>query len=456
MFPRQYSKTTSVAAYLLHYIIFNDNKNVAILANKASAAREVMSRIQLMFEELPKWLQPGIRTWNKGDIHTENGSKIFTAATSPSGVRGKSVNVLYIDEAGFVPGAIWESFWSSVYPTISSGKQTKVIMTSTPYGMNHFWKLWNDSVNKLNDFVSFRVQWHEHPERDDTWLKEQEKALGSVQFAQEILCEFNGSSNTLISGSVLSTLSPSPYVYQTEDGLDIIEKPVQGHQYFMMCDTSEGRSKDYSAFTIIDITGYPFKVVAKYRNNKIQSHVYPNVINRIATEYNQAYVLIEVNKAPEVAYILYNEIEYENLLCTKQHEKKGQILIEGGTQKTRLGVNTDKKVKRIGCNTLKALIEDQKLLVRDSDIISELASFIEKGNSYEGDSGKNDDLVACLFLFAWATTTELFEDLTNNNHSRQTLYERQLQQIDDELLLPGYFSNGQTQFDPYAPTIVTF
>jgi hypothetical protein len=442
MMCRQSGKSQSVAAYILHYTLFNNDKTAAILANKATTAREVMSRVQAMFELLPKWLQQGVREWNKGSYWLENGSKVFCAATSGSGIRGKSVNLLALDEFAIIDNNIAEEFFTSTYPTISSGKSTKIVITSTPLGMNHFWKFWNEAEQGINGFVPVLVHWTEHPNRDQIWADEQRKVLGEVKYQQECECSFIGSSNTLISGSVLSTLSANPFVFQTEDGLDILEKPIAGHQYFMMCDTSEGRSQDYSAFIIVDITEYPFKLVGKYRNNKINSNVYPNVITRLANEYNQAYVLVEVNKVAEVAYILYEEIGYDNLLCTKMHEKKGQILIEAGSSKTRLGVNTDKRVKRIGCGTLKTLVENNKLLIHDIDAISELSTFIEKGGSYSADSSKHDDIAMCLVLFAWATTTELFSDLTNNNHSRLTLYERQLQVADNEMLPVGWISNG--------------
>ena len=455
MMARQSGKSQTVAAYILYYTLFNNDKTAAILANKASTAREVMSRVQAMFELLPKWLQQGVREWNKGSYWLENGSKVFCAATSGSGIRGKSVNLLVLDEFAIIDNNIAEEFFTSTYPTISSGKTTKIIITSTPLGMNHFWKFWNEAEQGINGFIPVLVHWTEHPNRNQEWADEQRKVLGEVKFQQECECSFIGSSNTLISGQVLSTLSPIPFIYQTADGLDILEKPIKDHQYFMMCDTSEGRSKDYSAFIVVDITEYPFKLVAKYKNNKIQSQVYPNVINRIATEYNQAYVLVEVNKAPEVAYILYEEIAYDNLLCTKMHEKKGQILIEAGGNKTRLGVNTDKKVKRIGCSALKSLVENQKLLINDADAISELSSFVEKGSSYEGD-GKNDDIAMCLVLFSWATTTELFTDLTSGNHTRQNLYERQLLQADNEMLPVGWILNGIDENVNQGPQWVQF
>ena len=428
---RQQGKTTTSAAYILWYTLFQANKTVAILANKATAAREVLNRYQLMYEHLPQWLQQGVTTWNKGDIELENGSKVFTAATSASGIRGKSVNMLYVDETAIIPNNVAEDFFTSVYPTISAGITTKILLSSTPLGYNHFWKFWNDAENKRNDFVPLFIPYWKIPGRDEKWAEEQKRQLGELKFNQEVLCTFLGSSLTLIRADVIAKLSPSSYIYQ-KDGLDVIEQPIKGHNYVMVCDTAKGVGGDYSSFNIVDITEVPYKQVAKYRDNKISPMLYPSVIYKVAKDYNEAYVLIEVNSSEQVASILYSEMEYENILFVNR-SSSGQVVSGGfGGGQTQLGVVTDKKVKRIGCMNFKSLVEENKLLIRDIDTIAEISTFIEQKGSYAADEGYHDDLVMPLVLFGWLTTNPYFKEL-NDVNIRQLMYEQHIKQIEEEL-----------------------
>jgi hypothetical protein len=449
---RQQGKTTTSAAYILWYTLFQSSKTVAILANKAAAAREVLHRYQLMYEHLPKWLQQGVTTWNKGDIELENGSIVFTAATSASGIRGKSVNLLYVDETAIIPNTIAEQFFTSVYPTISAGETTKILLSSTPLGYNHFWKYWNDALNGRNGFVNLFIPYWEIPGRDEKWAEEQRKILGDLKFNQEVLCNFLGSSLTLIDADAIARMSSSPTIL-SKDGLDIYEKPVRelkidgvtksvGHSYVIVADTAKGVGGDYSAFTIIDITGVPYKVVGKYRNNKISPMLYPSVIHKIAKEYNDAYVLVEINSSEQVAIILHEEYEYENILFVNRNSN-GQVVSAGfGGGKTQLGVITDKKVKRIGCTNFKALVEENKLLIPDADIISEISTFIETKNTYRADDGYNDDLVMTLVLFGWLSTNPYFKDL-NNINIRQVIYENRIRMIEDEMTPFGFYNDGR-------------
>lgn len=449
MQPRQMGKTQTVAAYILWYSIFNDEKTVAILANKAAAAREIMSRYQKMYQHLPMWIQQGVTTWNKGNIELENGSKVFTSATTGSAVTGRSVNFLYIDEAALIPSNVAEDFFTSAYPTLSSGTDTKIVLTSTPRGYNHFWKFWNeaeqvDPTNEeltLNGFVPIRIFYYEHPDRTTVeWAAEQEVLLGKLKFRQEVLCDFLGSSLTLIDSTTLSQLSAEPYEYSKEN-LDIINKPVNGNMYVVVADTSKGVGGDYSALTVIDITQTPYKVVAKFRDNNISPLLYPSVIYNIAKQYNNAFVLLEINVSEQVAYILHHELEYENIL-TVARNKMGQYVSSGfGGAKTVLGVNTDTKVKRIGCLNLKTLIEEKKLLVTDRDIISEISTFIEVKNSYEADENYHDDLIMTLVLFAWLTTNDYFKQMTDVN-LRHILYDTHMKRIEAELAPIGFYDNG--------------
>ena len=447
MQPRQSGKTQVVAAYILYYSLFNDNKTVAILANKSAAAREILSRYQLMYEYLPGFLQQGVKTWNKGDVELENGSKVFTSATSASGIRGKSVNVLYIDETSIIPNNVAEDFFTSTYPTISSGKTTKIILTSTPLGYNHFWKFWNEAETGINGFTPVQVNYWEHPDRDEVWADKQKQLLGDLKYNQEILCTFLGSSSTLVNSDALARLSAGIIIYQN-DGLDIYEKPNNDRVYVMVVDVAKGVGGDYSAFVVIDITESPYKLVAKYKNNTISPLLFPNVIYRIGNDYNEASILIEGNIGEQVGHILNYELEYENVIFT-QKTKKGQVITGGfGSGSIQVGVITDKKVKRIGCSSLKMLIEESKLLLPDADIISELSTFIESKGSFSADTGYHDDLVMTLVLFGWLVSQQYFKEL-NNIDLRDMIYKNRIKQIEDELTPFGFYDNGEDPEEVY-------
>jgi len=450
---RQQGKTTVAAAYILWYTLFQESKTVAILANKASTAREIMSRYQLMFEHLPPWMQQGVKTWNKGDIELENGSVVFTAATTAAGIRGKSVNLLYIDEAAIIPNTIADQFFTAVYPVISAGQTTKILITSTPLGYNHFWKFWNDAVNKVNDFVPMFIPYSRIPGRDEAWALEQRRQLGELKYNQEVLCKFLGSSLTLIDSSTIEYMSTCPTVY-SKDGLDLYEYPIKAerddeeklvrkpHSYVIVADTAKGVGGDYSAFVIIDITEVPYKLVGKYRDNKIAPMLYPTIIHKVARDFNDAYVLIETNSSEQVAHILHNELEYGNLVFVNRSTKTGQVVSGGfGGGKTQLGVNTDKRVKRIGCFTFKSLLEEKKLLVFDADVISEISTFIQVRDSYQADDGYHDDLVMPLVLFSWLTTNPYFREMSDVN-IREAMYQERIKQIEEEVVPFGFIMNG--------------
>ena len=450
---RQQGKTTVAAAYILWYTLFQESKTVAILANKASTAREIMSRYQLMFEYLPPWMQQGVKTWNKGDVELENGSIVFTAATTAAGIRGKSVNLLYIDEAAIIPNTIADQFFTAVYPVISAGQTTKILITSTPLGYNHFWKFWNDAVNKVNDFVPMFIPYSRIPGRDEAWALEQRRQLGELKYNQEVLCKFLGSSLTLIDSSTIEYMSTCPTVY-SKDGLDLYEYPIKAerddeeklvrkpHSYVIVADTAKGVGGDYSAFVIIDITEVPYKLVGKYRDNKIAPMLYPTIIHKVARDFNDAYVLIETNSSEQVAHILHNELEYGNLVFVNRSTKTGQVVSGGfGGGKTQLGVNTDKRVKRIGCFTFKSLLEEKKLLVFDADVISEISTFIQVRDSYQADDGYHDDLVMPLVLFSWLTTNPYFREMSDVN-IREAMYQERIKQIEEEVVPFGFIMNG--------------
>jgi hypothetical protein len=461
---RQQGKTTSSAAYILWYTLFQEAKTVAILANKATAAREVLARYQVMYEGLPIWLQQGVKSWNKGDVELENGSKVFTSATSTSGIRGKSVNLLYVDEAAIIPNTVADQFFTSVYPTISAGETTKILLSSTPLGYNHFWKFWNDAENGRNGFVNCFIPYWEIPGRTKEWADEQKGILGDLKFNQEVLCKFLGSALTLINADVIGMMSPSYPIY-SKDGLDVFEEPVYEedtnktdpetgkkivkppHSYVLIADVASGIEQDYSAFTVIDISSAPYKIVAKFRKNDVSALLYPNFIYKVAKEYNNAYILIEINIGEQVANILHHELEYDNILFVNRNTQ-GQTISGGfGGGRSQLGVVTDRKVKRIGCMNLKTLIEEQKLLIPDADIISEITTFIEYRGSYAADDGYNDDLVMTLVLFGWLTTQPYFKDL-NDINLRDLIYRTRIKAIEDELTPFGFITDGQSSEEP--------
>ena len=440
--PRQTGKSTTSVSYLLHYAVFNDSTNIGILANKAATARDLLGRLQTAYENLPKWMQQGIISWNKGSLELENGSKILAASTSASAVRGMSFNVLFLDEFAFVPNHIADSFFASVYPTITSGKNTKVIMVSTPHGMNHFYRYWHDAERGRNEYVTTDVHWSEVPGRDDVWKQQTIANTSEQQFKVEFECEFLGSVNTLINPAILKNMVYDSPITKNA-GLDIYEEPIKEHNYIITVDVARGLGNDYSAFIVFDVTQFPYKVVGKYRNNEVKPMLFPNVIFDVAKGYNNAYLLVEVNDiGDQVASILQFDLEYENLLMASMRGRAGQVVGQGFSgKKTQLGVRTTSAVKKLGCSNLKTMIEDSKLLTCDYEIISELTTFAQKHNSFEAEEGCNDDLAMCLVLFAWLVAQDYFKEMTDND-IRKRLYEEQRNQIEQDMAPFGFINDG--------------
>ena len=440
--PRQSGKSTTIIAYLLHYVLFNENVNIAILANKSSTARDILGRLQLGYENLPKWLQQGVLSWNKGSLDLENGSSILAASTSASAIRGGSYNIIFLDEFAYVPTSLAEEFFSSVYPTISSGKSTKVMIVSTPHGMNMFYKLWTDAVSKKNDYIPLEVHWSEVPGRDEVWKEETIRNTSQGQFNSEFECEFLGSIDTLISPSKLK-LMPFVEPIQSNADLDIFERPDPSKTYFLTADVSRGTSQDYSAFLVFDVTEMPYKVVAKYRNNEIKPIVFPNILKKVAEHYNKAYVLIEINDlGQQVADAMQFELEYDNMMMVTQRGRAGQVLGGGFSGRgNQLGVRMTKGTKKIGTSNMKSLIEGDKLIINDFDIISELSTFIAKGKSFEAETGSHDDLVMCLVIFSWLANQRYFKELTNID-VRGQMFTDQKNAIEADMAPFGFIDNG--------------
>ena len=440
--PRQSGKSTTIIAYLLHQVIFNDNINVAILANKSTTARDLLGRLQLAYENLPTFLQQGVLNWNKGSLELENGSKLLAAATSSSAIRGGSFNIIFLDEFAFIPANISEQFFSSVYPTISSGKKSKVLIVSTPHGMNMFYKLWNDAENKRNDYVPIEVHWSEVPGRDEKWKAETIRNTSEAQFATEFECEFVGSVDTLLNPSKIRTMSHSNPIVSNQ-GLDMYEQPIKGRDYVITVDVARGTVKDYSAFVVFDVSQMPYRIVAKYRNNEIKPLLFPHTIERVAKNYNNAHVCVEVNDVGhQVADALQFELEYTNLLMCMMKGRAGQILGGGFSKRgAQLGVRMTKQVKRIGCTNLKTLIEGDKLIINDFNMIEELSTFVRRGQSWSAEEGSNDDLVMCLVIFAWISNQRYFKELTDQD-IRARMYEEQQNAIEQDMAPFGFLDDG--------------
>ena len=443
--PRQTGKTTTMVAVMMHYALFNPDFNIAILANKAATSREILSRLQLAYENLPWFLQQGIVEWNKGNIELENGSKIFASSTSASAVRGMSINLVYLDEFAFVPATVQDEFFSSVYPTISSGKTSRVLITSTPNGMNMFYKLWHDAEKGFNDYATVSVNWWDVPGRDEKWKEQTIRNTSEKQFAVEFECEFLGSADTLIDPHKLKHLvfeNPK----QFNESLKIFEEPIPDHVYTLCADTSRGVGNDYSAFVVLDVTKLPYKVVATYRNNVIAPVLYPKAIYNAAYAYNQAHVLAEINDVGgQVIDILHHDLEYENILRAQWKGRAGQIAGSGfGGGDSQMGIRTTPALKRIGCAMLKTIIENDRMIINDFEILSELTSFVanKRGTSYEAEEGRNDDLVMCLIFFAWLSQQDYFKELTDID-IRKNLYKLNEQALEDELVPFGFIDSGR-------------
>jgi len=441
--PRQVGKSTTVVSYFLWYVLFNEDVNIAILANKGSLARDILSRLQLAYENLPKFLQQGVLIWNKGNIELENGSKVFASSTSSSAIRGGSYNMILLDEFAFVPPNIADEFMASVYPTISSGKSTKIVVVSTPNGLNHFYKMWEDAKSKRNNYIPVNVHWKDVPGRDDAWKEETIRNIGEERWAQEFEGEFVGGTNTLINGGVIKNM-----VFKTpiehRNGLDVYEHPIKDHVYAMGVDVSRGENLDYSAFSVFNVSRFPYKQVAKYRSSSISPLLYPSVIDSCAKRYNDSHVLIETNGiGQQVEDILHNELECENLIMVTSKGRAGQV-VDGGFGKgtTQLGVTMSKKVKQVGCSMLKDLIESEKMITNDFDTIAELNSFVSKAQSYEADVGCHDDLVMSMLLIAWLSSQPHFKDMTDVDLRKQMLEEK-MKALEDDLLPFGFINDDQ-------------
>ena len=433
--------STCTVSYILWCVLFGATQNIGILANKSSTAMEILKKLQTAYEHMPLWMQQGVVTWNKGYIELENGSRVIAASTASDGARGYSYNMIMLDEFAFVPHNIAEEFMTSVYPTISSGQSTKVVMVSTPNGMNLFYRYWMDAINNRSKYVPIEAHWSVVPGRDQTWYDETIVNIGEQQFAQEFGCDFQGSANTLISGPKLASMAWKDPL-SVGNGAILYEQPLEGHKYVICSDVANGQGLDYSAFVVIDVTTIPYKQVCVYRSNTVDSMVYPSTLLNAAKKYNDAWVMIETNGiGSQIAKILYSELEYPQVFVTTVQGRAGQKLSFGFKKNFKIGLSMSESVKAIGCNNLKSLVENDQIILDDYNIIEELSNFVVKGKSFAAAEGKNDDLAMCLVLFGWLVVQKEYKEFSENDvraNINKQKYDDNSGKGKDEMLPFGY------------------
>lgn len=432
---RQMGKTTTMSAYIVWAIIFNKNYKVSLLAQNLSQARDTLNqRVKVMYENLPKFLQQGVIKWNESTITLENGSQVRASATTKSGIRGTTPNLVCLDEFAHVEENKAVPFWTSAKPAISSGRNSKVIIASTPLGFNLFWKMYNDALQGLNEFRPTKVTWEKIPWKDEVWKKAEMEDLGPELFSQEHEAEFLGSTNTLIPAKYLRLMSPDKPIH-ISNGLMLYSYPLPGNKYLITCDPSEGKGLDNSAFIIFDITEYPFRIAGKFADNTISPILLPGVIQKLALQYNEAIVLIETNNnGKQVADILWRDLEYENTISF------------GFQSEESVGIKTTPSTKRRGCTAIKDMIENSKLLVNDVDLIFEFSTFVQQKKGYEAEKGKHDDLVICCVLMAWFAGTDDFENWSENSFKEELLKQR-AKQVQEDILPFGFIYDGINDYE---------
>jgi hypothetical protein len=430
--PRQCGKSTTFAAYALWCILFKQSYTVAILANKLSVAKEILDRVQNMFLNVPRFLQQGVLSFSKTSMELENKSKIFVSTTSASGIRGFAIDLVFLDEFAHIQDHIANDFFTSTYPTISA-TGGKLIIVSTPKGMNHFHKMWKEAISARSGFNPVFVNYRDIPLYNKKWAEATKKDIGAVRFAQEYECDFLGSVNTLISPTTIQNMTHDNPITTDNNGISIYEEPIAGQSYLITCDTSEGVGGDNTAFLVFDVTDYPITVVAKFASNIISPFLLPRVLYEVGAKYNYASILVESNNlGKQVVNDLYMELEYPNLIGESFHSPT-------------YGVRTTKSTKAIGCATFKDLCETQRLLVIDHDIIEEISNFVKHKTSYAASEGHKDDLVMCCVLMSWFASTEQWDTIRNSTF-RKEIYEARQKQMEEMLMPFGIISNGITEF----------
>lgn len=434
--------TTSATVIILHYVLFNEAKKVALLANNAAGSREILERIKLAYEGLPRFLQCGVSEWNKSSVQFENKSKITAAASSSSSIRGRTVSMLYIDECAFIPR--WDLFSASVLPTLSSGITTKTILTSTPDGMNHFYYYCKGAKDGTNGFKYFEVPWYKVPSRDEKWKQETLETINfdMDKFRVEYECAFTGSSGSLISGAVLQSLKSIEPIRKSE-GFSQYEEPIREAMYFMTCDVARGKNLDYSTIQVLRVTeDKRYKQVATYNSNTVSPIEFAGVVSNIGRLYNSCPILVEINDiGAQILDLLLIDYEYENLLYTESRGPKGKGVSFGKSKGSDLGVRTTTSVKSIGCSILKVLIEQDKIEINDKTTIDQLRVFSKYLNTYRAEYGHHDDLIMPLVLFSWMSADQNFISYTDSN-VLMDLREQTEAEMFDNLETFGFYSDG--------------
>ena len=436
--PRQTGKSITSSAFILHYAIFNPNSYIAILANKARTARPILNKIKNMYRSLPIWLQVGVEEWSKGSIVLGNGTQLIAEATTESGIRGDSAKILFIDETGFIDNNLWDGFWSSVYPVVSSSKDAKIILSSTPHGINHFHKIWAEAKEGINGFTPFRAYWNEHPERDDAWKEKTILEIGETRWRVEFECAFQGSSGTLISGQKLESIPFSnPIKTKMENKFLIYEEPKDKRKYVLISDFGEGLGAgDYTTCHVIDVTEATWHQVAVYRDNEILFRETPSMLSRIGKYYNNALIIGEANTIGlGILDDLNFDEEYENIFFGDDLAKE--------TRHAYFGMKMTSKTKKMGNQYLKEYVENDTLVVYDHETIAELSTYIKRKESYSAEDGKHDDLVTPLVLFS--------NFMQNKNYVEEWLgtptynkRDQKMSKLDEEIMPLGFHHDGET------------
>ena len=437
--------TVSTAAYVVWQSIFQPYSAIAILANKAKTAIGILNKVSVMYENLPKWIQIGVKEWNKSSIVLENGSRIEASATSSSAIRSMSISTLIIDECAFIDKGIWYDFFASVYPTVSSSKKAKIVLISTPNGMNHFYKFWNDAYNKKSDFEPYEIEWNTVPGRNEEFRDKVVAEFGQEYWNQEFACEFLGSAGTLISGTKLKSMVwIDDFEVKLNDKLRIYEQPIKRDddehlrdgKYILIFDTGEGVGSDDSTVHVFNVDTKPYNQVAVYRDNNISIRDFPLIVDSIGKMYNDALVIGENNTiGAAVLDDLFYDYEYENIFFSIVSRKKNTSVDEVNDEK--FGIRMTTQSKKIGCSNLKRNIEDDYFQINDFHTIQEFTCFIKKGDTYKAEEGKHDDLITPLVIFSYFLRRREWVEMWLDQ-TKEGTREELLKQIESDLLPMGF------------------
>lgn len=403
LLARQSGKTLTVSVYVLHYALFNEHKTIGIVSNKEDSAKKILLRIKEMYEDLPDWLKPGVKEYNKKSVMFDNGTRIIISATSGDSFRGETINLLVMDEFAIVPNNIAEDFWASNYPTLSASTTSRVIIMSTPKGYNLFHHIYSNAEKQNNNFKSIKVTWKDVPNRDEKWAEQERKNLGESKFKQEYECEFLGSTNTVIDINTLEKLisiNIDPIHIDLNGRFEIYEKPDNTYKYIMGVDTAKGTGEHNSTIQVLKILDnkeIKLKQVAIFCDNHTDVYEFSAIVNRISYYYNNAYIMVE-NNAEGLSIV--NELwwNYEN-----------ENLINSGSKKTDLGIRANKSTKVKSVTLMKKLIENNQLELLDRKTILELCNFVDENGRFHGD-GHTDDLISALYWACYIFEMNVLDD----------------------------------------------